>query len=103
MHLFLALKGKIGHLARSMLGNILRSCCHLLTFTKLIFFKKKKKKKKKKKCRSSFRVSNILDPDQDPRKLDNSDSEGHSCINILKDFRIAPPAKMLIYCQNVIF
>ena len=24
-------------------------------------------------------------------------------LNILKDFRNAPPAKMLIYCQNVIF
>ena len=26
-----------------------------------------------------------------------------STINILKDFKNAPPAKMLIYCQNVIF
>ena len=24
-------------------------------------------------------------------------------LNILKDFKNAPPAKMLIYCQNVIF
>ena len=24
-------------------------------------------------------------------------------LNILKDFRNAPPAKMLVYCQNVIF